>query len=133
MSRLEVEQLKIGNHVFDKFREREVLVWGIESNHDQIVVNYANGSGVYTVDLKDVEPIPLTEEWLLKFGFKYYKDGIYQFWSKDVGIFQVMNCSDNNGFGIRIWLNGTFGRTIYFLHDFQNLLFSLHGVELELK
>lgn len=64
-------------------------------------------------------------------GFKELRDGIYQFWSKDVGIFQVIVCSDNNGFGIRIWVAGTFGRTIYYIHDFQNLFYSLTGVELD--
>jgi len=79
------------------------------------------------------KPILLTEEWLLKFGFKELRDGIYQFWGKDVGIFQVMICSDNNGFGIRIWTTGTLGRTIYYVHDFQNLYFALTGEELKLK
>jgi hypothetical protein len=41
-----------------------------------------------------------------------------------------MICSDNNGFGIRIWTTGTLGRTIYCVHDFQNLFYSLTGVEL---
>lgn len=28
------------------------------------------------------------------------------------------------------WNIGTYGRTIYYVHDFQNLFYSLHGVEL---
>lgn len=75
--------------------------------------------------------IPLSIDILKNMGFKELRDGIYQFWSKDVGIFQVIVCSDNNGFGIRIWVAGTFGRTIYYIHDFQNLFYSLTGVELD--
>jgi hypothetical protein len=75
--------------------------------------------------------IPLSIDILKNMGFKELRDGIYQFWSKDVGIFQVIVCSDNNGFGIRIWVTGTFGRTIYYVHDFQNLFYSLTGVELD--
>lgn len=134
MSRLEVKQLKIGNHVFDKFRNREVLVWGIEANHDQIVVNYANGSGIYTVNLKDVEIIPLTEEWLLKFGFKvdymnldvlicaYYGENPL---TKDY-VLELKNVG--NGW---FYHNGHF--KIDFVHQLQNLYFALCGEELELK
>lgn len=75
--------------------------------------------------------IPLSIDILKNMGFKELRDDIYQFWSKDVGIFQVIVCSDNNGFGIRIWVAGTFGRTIYYIHDFQNLFYSLTGVELD--
>jgi hypothetical protein len=75
--------------------------------------------------------IPLSIDILKNMGFKELRDDIYQFWSKDVGIFQVIVCSDNNGFGIRIWVTGTFGRTIYYVHDFQNLFYSLTGVELD--
>lgn len=76
-----------------------------------------------------LEPIPLTGEWLLKFGFeKAYKDRVFKF-------------NDNFGvdFGISIFfiqhykneVHNSFIRTeIYYVHQLQNLYFALTGEEL---
>ena len=77
--------------------------------------------------------VPLTEEWLLKFGFelrdgKYYKgkylieDGISQYF--------------NNGYSFRITIdnqNSTHASSVKYVHQLQNLYFALTGQELELK
>ena len=78
------------------------------------------------------EPIPLTEDWLVRFGYNREadRDG-YDYWHKD---------SDYH-----IWVRGRnftfyndqlspfYGHTIEFVHQIQNLFQSLEGKELELK
>lgn len=84
--------------------------------------------------LQDIEPIPLTEEWLFKFGFEYYP-------SK----------RENRAFRkgkLQIVLSGNYiypnGRTYYkswciiesqpkTVHQLQNLYFALTGEELTLN
>lgn len=133
---ISASELRIGNYVFDKFRNREVLVWGIESNHDRIVVNYANGSGIYTVDLKDIEPIPLTEEWLLKFGFdkeiidsNYIRKVYYHIEDFEVEFHGKRLC-------LRVESQSSvryFAHHTLYVHQLQNLYFALTGEELQLK
>lgn len=88
------------------------------------------------------KPIPLTEEWLLKFGFQRHDEGcvsaqfsyginpvtqdylIYLKWIKDYE-------NDYQLIGFPFYQNGYF--EIKTVHQLQNLYFSLCGEELELK
>ncbi|WFB67070.1 hypothetical protein [Chryseobacterium sp. WX] len=123
---MEANELVIGNWVYDCFKNREVRVWGIESNHNQITVNYANGSGIYTEDLKYIEPIDLTEEWLINLGYEtdcdisenpmhFRKDG-HLIWKPASLFYDDL---------YRIELKD--------VHQLQNLFFALKGKELTLK
>ena len=144
MENLQTTELRIGNLVFDKKRNRIVTVWGIESNHDKIVVNYANGSGVYSIDLKHIESIQLTEEILLKFGFEKYDwfDGCFikcnnkhlmiQFYEpkQEILIYFTKISKDKDGHK----MNGRdylFKLKKYYVHQLQNLYFTLIDKELE--
>jgi len=60
---MDVRELRIGNLV--KSGDFEVVV---ESIYDKSI-SYTNNWGDKSVSF-DFEPIPLTEEWLLKFGFR---------------------------------------------------------------
>jgi hypothetical protein len=91
------------------------------------------GAGVIT--WKDIEPIPLTEEILLKAGFKRYgKDGV------------VRKCilGDGSPGKHREYIKFTYigcyyinydnyNVVIYYVHQLQNLYFALTGEELEIK
>jgi hypothetical protein len=75
----------------------------------------------------DTNPIPLTEEWLLKFGFDYYKsNNSYQLdtklgfsiWGRIISGFNVYYESDE------------IGETFKYVHQLQNLIFALTGNEL---
>jgi len=70
-----------------------------------------------------IKPIPLTEEWLLKFGFEsYYKNGSeYQ----DKNMYLVKNGD--------IWQNLKIGVNLEHVHQLQNLYFALTGEELTIK
>ena len=127
---IQLQEIRIGNLVFDKKRNRIVTVWGIESNHDKIVVNFANGSGVYSIDLKHIEPIPLTEEWLLDFGFEE-KSKSKNFYLGNFR-FNILKPANYNGF---IFCDGYYVITdrIKYVHQLQNLYFDLKGEHLMFK
>jgi len=96
--------------------------------------------------LIDFNPIPLTEEWLVKFGFKPFnfsnkEKGFiieHKDWSKSIyvrtfaepnitGFFTVFNRSECH------WEEIQFIAKVTNVHQLQNLYFALTGEELEMK
>lgn len=71
------------------------------------------------------KPIPLTEEWLLKFGFKSIQDGWYEYSNSNITF--SWNIYDRQ---LR-FLGEPFN--IQYVHQLQNLYFALTGEELEVK
>lgn len=118
------QELKIENWVYDRSKTRIVKVWGIESNHDQITVNHANGSAIYKVDLKYIEPIELTEEWLLRLGYECNKNEYFISGFDRFNVFQSVKgsyifCDDKKAV-----------RYVKYVHQLQNLYYCLCGSEL---
>lgn len=77
------------------------------------------------------KPIPLTEEWLLRFGFKAhtYEDEVFGYVLNDFGYineyqFRIRNFIDFEGIIIP--------KAIKTVHQLQNLYFALTGEELTL-
>lgn len=145
------EELRMGNIVYRKyfnphpitpkkaFQECEVYAIGIE----KIIVNEKIGSnGLMKVDFDLIKSIPLTEEWLIKFGFhqngKYF---IYSFLDYNY-CFQYANFRDNWGF-YQEYTDSPFPEDldkryfiscgIKYLHQLQNLYFALTNEELVIK
>ena len=75
---------------------------------------------------EDYKPIPLNQEWLLKFGFEYVNPFGYRI---KRGCF-VKDDLETNGYYFR-W-NGQTLSLIYYVHQLQNLHYCLCGEELEL-
>lgn len=77
------------------------------------------------------EPIYLTEEWLVRFG--YVLDSFYKTYSK--GDFCI--CIKNNEFNVMNDSCSDAGcyylTTIEYVHQLQNLYYALTGTELEIK
>jgi len=76
------------------------------------------------------KPIPLTEEWLERFGFKF--DGYCSFWKSDIEL--TKDVGDNhysvfNVHGNSLHRDGI----IQYVHTLQNLYFALTGEELIIK
>jgi hypothetical protein len=75
-------------------------------------------------------PIPLTEEWLLKFGFEYRKEILFDGWySKLINYNSIRIFKDENGF-FKYYSSIT---NIHYVHQLQNLFYCLCGKELTLK
>ena len=81
------------------------------------------------------KPIPLTEEWLLKFGFvkinrnfllEFYNNGcfFYDLNKKEFWIGGYNSCASSQGFIVD---------NIEFVHQLQNIIFALTNKELEIK
>jgi len=89
-----------------------------------------SGSGVKSSE--PYQPIQLTEEWLLKFGFELlcrkspdgYKDTIFSMQKPYWTLMQL-----DKGWGVQFWQ----GNKLEYVHQLQNLYFALTGEELEMK
>ena len=78
-------------------------------------------------DVSNFKPIPLTEEWLLKFGF----DAIFsnELWKDSFGY-----SLESKGLGLQYsYDEGTFRVYCEYIHQLQNLYFSLTGEELTIN
>ena len=105
-------ELRIGNYVFLKSK----------SKYYEILSGQEIDTGL---DSQDFEPIPLTEEWLLNFGAKKTDK------NDSFGGFIVYY---PNGNGMRIkdneWNSQHITVNVKYVHQLQNLYFSLTGKEL---
>ena len=78
---------------------------------------------------KDYKPIPLTEEWLLKFGFN--KDLIgWDLIGWDKGDFDLRQYGNESGYRDYGLQFSGLGIEIIYVHQLQNLYFALTGEEL---
>jgi hypothetical protein len=72
----------------------------------------------------NIQPIPLSEKWLLKFGFE----------TNDVRYWQISSFRLHiNRYGEWIFKVETFEQEIKYVHQLQNLYFALKGEELTIK
>jgi hypothetical protein len=78
-------------------------------------------------DIEDTQPIPLTEELLLKFGFNNAGDSEYPNYKK-----KFYTCMWRDG-KTNICNNRGFIKNLKYVHELQNLYFALTGEELTIK
>ena len=110
---MKASELRIGNYIFDRY---EIIK--IDKYH------FALAESFYT---EDFTPIPLTEEWLLKFGFNkvgsnYENRLIILHTNNKTGTFDfLLNEPHSNKLIVRV---------IESVHQLQNLYFALTNEEL---
>lgn len=120
---MKLQDLRIGNYI--TANGKEINVGHIQDNFYGALIN---GNGV---DTGIYEPIPLNEEWLLKFGFEksnnldcWYNVRIRNDWTRlNVNIKHEMSEIDINRHCCVL------GQMKY-VHQLQNLYFALTGSEL---
>jgi len=120
---MKAEELRIGNYVFGLNMEEPV-----RRINDSIEYNYKTEK--YELDAIDIlcfEPILLTEEWLLKFGF--YIDSFKNYELGNINIHRLTFKLDI--FEDDAW--HTIPVKMKYVHQLQNLYFTLTGEELKLK
>jgi hypothetical protein len=133
---IEAKDLRIGNTVYAKHHNNDSPnpnKFNLPVQIGQILKYEIITLSGERIGLKYLEPIPLTEEWLVKMGFGQHKtneDGEYiytlqtglcQFIKKNGYMYIKQNCSE-------VGLNN-----IDTVHRFQNLYFALTGEELTIK
>jgi hypothetical protein len=109
---MDSKELRIGNWVtFNGVEAQNGLIRKDTLGHNNLF---------YTSDLDDVQPIPLTEEWLVKFGFTFDETtNCYHYYNFILNRLFVMMDID-----IHICLEH--------VHQLQNLYHALTGEELEI-
>ncbi len=120
----------------------EMQVRGIAQDGTIETDAYGNTYGTIDCYGDSCKPIPLTEEWLIKFGFEKINhkmsmnDGSYNcHWERHFDDFKTGSCIYFSG---GFFSNNRFNkRHLYhknkYVHQLQNLYFALTGEELEIK
>ena len=110
---MKANELRIGNYVYDTLGkvnkiDLEAITYIVKEPHNQ------------------VKPIPLIEEWLLKFGFEigYNQKKMLDVYCKDFGLL-IERSNSNNFYYKKV--------NIHSVHQLQNLYFALTGIELTFK
>lgn len=129
---MKVEELRIGNLFKGDFGDDVYEVAYITPGTEMCVWIKGKNSFVKEADL---EGIPLTEEWLVKFGFVRFDNfmrGTVAFRLKG---FYGEGLVENNGawFLLDYELNDVNESGIEFVHELQNFYRALTGKELEVK
>ena len=126
---IQAKELRIGNWIIDHEADSSVSIyWQIEEiSKDGI--KFRNSSS--WISNNYIIPIELTEEWLLKFGFDKWSN-------KFIGIdtqFEILQILNNGTALAYDEFNNfiTISNNIKYVHQIQNLYFSLTGKELEIK
>ena len=123
-------ELRIGNLVYSKETNQLQKITGLTDENpfiDAITFDYTN--------YDEIEAIPLTEEWLLKFGFeKNFENLIEILINKN----QSLHFDETDNFmSLYIPINHEFIYLVFkhikYVHQLQNLFFALTGEELEIK
>ena len=125
---IKANELRIGNFVTAIRCDNSQIIDQVKQLHESYVVT--------KFDWGKVEPIPLTEEWLTKLGFKQ-TEKIAQKIIRSVGRLGVLNVEKSKPFEIKLsyWVDddGILISKIKYVHQLQNLYFALTGEELEIK
>lgn len=117
---LTANELRISNWV--KLKDSPTTpYWQVESVGNLIIV----GGQLWSIE--ELEPIPLTEELLVKFGF--VKHGVV-FLHKDGHLLEINAYGCNGNIGYCLDHERGIYKEIKFIHKLQNICFELEGKEL---
>lgn len=119
---MKVEELRFGNLVYDTGGKVNTI--NIEAF--KYLLSYGG------TDICQVKPIPLTEDWLVKFGFKKSKERNDFFRFKK--IIAIIDIDDDVSFYFNDMSNSnTYLGIRKYVHQLQNLVYALIGEELKIN
>ena len=121
-------------HVVCGIKEESVLSWWVNKGKANIEYNESLDLDPYIDNISQYKPIQLDEQWLIRFGFRKEKwfdnsddliiglpvKAVYLFWEDNRVVM-----TDRHGYKLMV--------SIYYVHQLQNIYFSLTGEELSLK
>jgi hypothetical protein len=127
---MKANDLRIGNLVnyliIDEMDERKKWFEVSEIDYDDLRII----QNKHEIN-QDYQPIQLTEEWLLKFGFKQIKPNHY--WFRDWNSLRFSLIDNNLHCSIGDDECGFLYKMIKYVHELQNLYFALTNEELTIK
>lgn len=137
---IQANELRLGN----LFAMNDFPMYVEAIFRDTVYLNFEGNEGdVWEEDIKDLVPIPLTEEILLKAGFeKESEDDKYGrvfLIPNTKYIIRVVNYGNPQkvdfGYSLEISDNKDWCgiKRIYFLHDLQNTIFALTGEDIKIE
>ena len=123
---MKVNELRVGSLVTTYFSD--VRIFEVSAIHsDRIYLKSIVDTSQSDITPVYIKPVPLTEEWFLRFGFKKACFGY------EKGLFEVANKSIDN-YILSVACNEyTIGEPFIYVHQLQNLYFALTGEELTIK
>lgn len=133
---IDTKDLRIGNYLL--FVDKQIEILGIDAsivNRDTPHVLFQNTGDdrIMAIALEELLPIELTANWLKVLGF-FYKDGAAEYGEeRKNGVHLYVHDEDRGYFHFSL---GVFHGTkveIKYLHQLQNLYYSLTGEELTIK
>jgi len=126
---MKAQEIRIGNYI-DRNGLMEVRVISQSGVKIYDHVNNIFPRTFFDFD-ENIKPIPLSEEWLLKFGFELLTDKKkgYKNTSYSHGKIPILLYWDGSRLSTTFWQ----GNEMRFVHQLQNLIFALTGTELEIK
>jgi hypothetical protein len=133
---MKANELRIGNYL--NYHEQSVRVMSITERYCDLGYFQDSIGFMREFDRDDFpNPLPLTEEWLLKFGFEQFKYNDYHSrkWTLSEPILMELRRNSDwfyilkvkGQFQIRI--NGQYVRRIKYVHEFQNVCFAFTEYE----
>ena len=115
---MKAEELRIGNYIY----------YSSEVSKDELMTVSIGTFGLMLYNSDQLSPIPLTEEWLLKFGFEsdeitFEFNGFTLGWYKGDKMYYLPTGQ----------ISLRHKKEIEYVHQLQNLYFALTGEELTIK
>lgn len=128
---MKAQELRIGNYV--RYYNKSYQLTSIQE--DNTIRFKTKTSTIGCFSIKRIKPIPLTDEWLIKFGFEHPNNIWY---SKFISLaskacFEYFYVNTKGEVNISESNNEYFLTRIKHVHQLQNLYFALTGQELEIK
>lgn len=130
---MKANELRVTNFVLNDGVVNAVIFIGYDSV--QLITKQGNN---ITAHLDLIKPIPLTEEWLLSFGFHEKYHSTSNHWTKKAELVnagcELIDPEDEKTDKLTgVFYYSNWGIDILYVHQLQNLFFALTGEELELK
>lgn len=124
---IEVREFRIGNYVNTKYGNLKVFTineLGLEVQDNSGWIDYINS--------ENLKPIEITEEILLKCGFKKIDHHRFKIIPSEFEFYYTISVHDNC---FRIYVGDSIicANVIFYLHQLQNLYFTLTNQELEIN
>ena len=133
---IKATELRIGNYVSESYSNGVFEVVNINSDKFEFVdMNHINFKAIGRYPINSIKPIPLTSEILLKSGFEIGEKRTY---SKEIESLSFCVYIDGEILELNsliLWQSDAvyFRGVLKYVHQLQNIYFSLIGEELEIK